>query len=64
MVTPSSPECRLDVSVHAVKNKRRKMEDKHVVIRDLNALFGLKVSSLHMITPDLKEVLTSSLRGN
>merc|ERR1711963_696603 len=27
-------------SVHAVKNGRRKMEDRHVLIHDLNAIFS------------------------
>ncbi|KAL4223701.1 Protein phosphatase 1E [Mactra antiquata] len=41
------PEIRIDgslpvVSFHAIKNTRRKMEDKHVIVPDLNALFGLK----------------------
>ena len=27
-------------SVHAVKNGRRKMEDRHVVIHDLNAIYA------------------------
>ena len=29
----------LPASVHAVKNGRRKMEDRHVLIHDLNAIF-------------------------
>ncbi|KAH3877508.1 hypothetical protein DPMN_001381, partial [Dreissena polymorpha] len=29
------------VSFHAIKNTRRKMEDTHVIIPDLNALFGI-----------------------
>lgn len=37
------PQPQHDTSVHAVRNRRRKMEDKHVVMHDLNALFGLKV---------------------
>lgn len=30
----------LPASVHAVKNGRRKMEDRHVLIHDLNAIFS------------------------
>ena len=30
------------VSVHAIRNGRRKMEDRHVVIQDLNKVCGLK----------------------
>ncbi|XP_045172547.2 protein phosphatase 1F-like [Mercenaria mercenaria] len=41
------PEIQIDgklpvVSFCCIKNTRRKMEDKHVIIPDLNALFGLK----------------------
>ncbi|XP_072034099.1 protein phosphatase 1F-like isoform X2 [Amphiura filiformis] len=31
-------------SIHAIKNTRRKMEDKHVIIPDLNTLFNFKDS--------------------
>ena len=31
------------VSYHAIKNTRRKMEDRHVMVPDLNALFGITV---------------------
>jgi len=31
-------------SVQAIKNTRRRMEDRHVVIQDMNGLFNLKVS--------------------
>uniref|UniRef100_UPI00358FB908 protein phosphatase 1E-like n=1 Tax=Myxine glutinosa TaxID=7769 RepID=UPI00358FB908 len=30
------------ISIHAIKNTRRKMEDRHVIFQDLNALFGLE----------------------
>ncbi|XP_052799844.1 protein phosphatase 1E-like [Mya arenaria] len=30
------------VSHHAIKNTRRKMEDKHVIVQDLNALYDIK----------------------
>lgn len=40
---PSLPPCpERIVSVHAIKNTRRKMEDKHSVITDFNLLFGIK----------------------
>ena len=35
----------LPVSAYAIKNVRRKMEDRHVVLRDLNTLYDLKVSA-------------------
>jgi len=35
---------RCQTNCCSVKNKRRKMEDRHVVYEDLNALFGLKAS--------------------
>lgn len=36
-------DCRLvkDISVHAIKNTRRKMEDKHVVLRHYSDMFAL-----------------------
>lgn len=36
----------IELSVHAIKNTRRKMEDRHAVCVDINSLFGLKVSQL------------------
>lgn len=36
----------IELSVHAIKNTRRKMEDRHAVCVDINSLFGLKVGSL------------------
>ncbi|XP_018099604.1 protein phosphatase 1F isoform X1 [Xenopus laevis] len=32
------------VSVHAIRNTRRKMEDRHVILQDFNTLFGIKDS--------------------
>lgn len=31
------------VSVHAIRNGRRKMEDRHVVIQDLNTVCNIRV---------------------
>lgn len=31
------------VSVFAAKNKRRRMEDRHVVVHDLNTMFNIQV---------------------
>uniref|UniRef100_A0A3Q4B1S8 Protein phosphatase 1E n=1 Tax=Mola mola TaxID=94237 RepID=A0A3Q4B1S8_MOLML len=39
---PPAPSWFLRCSVHAIKNTRRKMEDKHVVLADFNQLFGIK----------------------
>lgn len=36
----------IELSIHAIKNTRRKMEDRHAVCVDINSLFGLKVGSL------------------
>ena len=33
----------IELSVHAIKNTRRKMEDRHAVCVDINSLFGLQV---------------------
>ncbi|XP_018421531.1 PREDICTED: protein phosphatase 1F [Nanorana parkeri] len=40
---PSPPNsiCTLYVSAHAVRNTRRKMEDRHVTLLDFNQLFGI-----------------------
>lgn len=32
------------VSIHAIRNTRRKMEDRHVLLPEFNQLFGLTVS--------------------
>lgn len=36
----------IELSLHAIKNTRRKMEDRHAVCVDINSLFGLKVCIL------------------
>ncbi|XP_077016372.1 protein phosphatase 1F isoform X2 [Tamandua tetradactyla] len=36
-----APEWRWPVSTHAIRNTRRKMEDRHVALPAFNALFGL-----------------------
>ncbi|CAH2222639.1 phosphatase 1E [Pelobates cultripes] len=36
------PHMYYDTSIHAIKNMRRKMEDKHVCIPDFNILFNLE----------------------
>ena len=40
---PSLPQSY--ISVHATKNMRRKMEDRYVIIEDLNTLAGIPVST-------------------
>lgn len=37
------PHRYYETSIHAIKNMRRKMEDKHVCIPDFNMLFNLEV---------------------
>lgn len=43
------------VSIHAIRNMRRKMEDRHVCLPTFNQLFGLSVSAplpvLHLPAP-------------
>ena len=41
-----------DVYVHAIKNTRRKMEDRHVVVPHFNPLMGLKVSKRAKLSSD------------
>ncbi|XP_066510279.1 protein phosphatase 1F-like [Hoplias malabaricus] len=38
---PRSPQSHL-CSVHAIRNTRRKMEDRHVILTEFNQLFGLQ----------------------
>ena len=37
----------IELSVYAIKNTRRKMEDRHAICVDINTLFGLKVREHH-----------------
>ncbi|XP_070690273.1 protein phosphatase 1F [Pempheris klunzingeri] len=39
---PPSPSRFLHCSVHAIKNTRRKMEDKHLALTEFNQLFGIQ----------------------
>ena len=39
----TAPNKLLEMSFHAIKNTRRKMEDSHAFVHDLNTLFGLEV---------------------
>lgn len=38
-------EAKYEMSYHAIRNNRRKMEDRHVVIPDLADYLGVTVSS-------------------
>lgn len=44
VLTTPGPDAKCDLSLYAMKNTRRKMEDKHALCVDVNSLFGLKVS--------------------
>ena len=49
---PSSvrpPRQAFPVSVHAIKNTRRRMEDRHVILPDLNTLYQLQVGTVVMV---------------
>ncbi|KAF6737493.1 Protein phosphatase 1F [Oryzias melastigma] len=39
---PTLPPSTFQCGVHAIKNGRRKMEDKHVLLSEFNALFGVE----------------------
>lgn len=39
---PPSPSRPILCSVHAIKNTRRKMEDKHLALAEFNQLFGIQ----------------------
>ena len=45
-VTARVPQRQWLVSVHAIRNARRRMEDRHVCLPAFNLLFGLSVSAL------------------
>lgn len=40
--------CNLPTSVFAAKNKRRQMEDRHVIVDDLPKLFNKEVRIIHL----------------
>lgn len=40
------PQPYYETSIHAIKNMRRKMEDKHVIIPDFNTLFNVQVNAI------------------
>lgn len=43
-LTAQAPQRQWLVSIHAIRNTRRKMEDRHVSLPTFNHLFGLSVS--------------------
>lgn len=45
-VTARTPQKEWVVSIHAIRNARRRMEDRHVFLPAFNLLFGLSVSVL------------------
>lgn len=53
--TARAPQQQWLVSIHAIRNTRRKMEDRHVCLPTFNQLFGLSVSvpppMLHLPCP-------------
>ena len=48
-MTPSEEPMPAEVSVHAIKNTRRKMEDKHVILPMFGKLFPDRVSRVHIL---------------
>ena len=48
----------LSVSTYSMKNTRRKMEDRHIVLQDLNTLYDMKVSKkvMFQIKPNNKKI--------
>jgi hypothetical protein len=48
------PQLYYETSIHAIKNMRRKMEDKHVCIPDFNMLFNLEVKGTSEVSRNLK----------
>lgn len=44
-------------SIHAIKNRRDSMEDRHIIIHNLNKALGLNVSKLGLID-DLQRIFS------
>jgi len=44
----SSSSLTHSCSVHAIRNTRRKMEDRHMILKEFNQLLGLKVRLPHI----------------
>ena len=53
----------IELSLHAIKNSRRKMEDRHAVCVDINSLFGLKVCCVSD-SPQLDHLAPGSVLGH
>ena len=49
----TAPKDKVELSIFAIKNTRRKMEDRHAVCVDVNSLYSLKVSAavVHPTSP-------------
>lgn len=45
------PQPYYETSIHAIKNMRRKMEDKHIIIPDFNTLFNVQVDAVATVQP-------------
>lgn len=48
---PPLPPTTFQCCVHAIKNGRRKMEDKHVLLSEFNQLFGVEVRQEPQVPP-------------
>ena len=58
LAVPSEHQSAVDISLCSIKNTRRKMEDRHITVNDLNLLFGLKVTQLTMLLLDNQSELS------
>ncbi len=58
----TAPVDKVDLSIFAIKNTRRKMEDRHALCVDVNALYGLKVlthaTHVYCTLPVYRTILT------
>ena len=52
------PDRSYKVSASAIRNRRRKMEDRHIILPDINNLFALKVRE------EKKKHLSCKMQGN
>ncbi len=57
--SPGSSSSRThSCSVHAIRNTRRKMEDRHIILKEFNQLLGLQVRP-----PQLKPCIVVGMHG-
>ena len=59
----TAPKDKVELSIFAIKNTRRKMEDRHAVCVDVNSLYSLKVSAMAVCTTGHQSVVLTLFQG-